>query len=282
MKRIYAVILIFIAALSVLGAGAYTVYHNHTTGGESPTIHFDKDEIEVSTKATDEELLQGVTANDAEDGDVTDSLMVERIASLDGKNTITVSYVAFDSQNHVTRASRSAHYTDYTSPRFTMSRPMVFMPTAVGDMMDGIGAADCIDGDISVKVRAAYDNTESALREPGEHKVELTVTNSVGDHVSLMVPILVTESSPRSDQLPLKSYLVYLSKGSEFNPTLYYSDELVKSLADAAAKRSYNEPDPMRVESNVNTATEGVYTVDYKIVRNEEVTAQTRLIVVVR
>ena len=106
MKRFYAVILIVAAVLSVLGAGAYTIYQNQARGGESPTIHFDKDEIEVTTKATDEELLQGVTARDAEDGNVTDSLMVERIASLDGKNTITVSYVAFDSQNHVTRASR--------------------------------------------------------------------------------------------------------------------------------------------------------------------------------
>lgn len=282
MKRFYAVILIVAAVLSVLGAGAYTIYQNQARGGESPTIHFDKDEIEVTTKATDEELLQGVTARDAEDGNVTDSLMVERIASLDGKNTITVSYVAFDSQNHVTRASRSAHYTDYTSPKFTMSRPMVFMPTGIGDMMDGIGARDCIDGDISVKVRAAYDNTESALREPGEHKVELTVTNSVGDHVSLTIPVLVTDASPRSDQLPLKSYLVYLSKGAEFNPTSYFTDELVKSLADAAGKRAYNEPDPLRIESNVNTAAEGVYTVDYKIVRNEEVSAQTRLIVVVQ
>ena len=281
MKRIYTIILIAAAVLSVLGLGGFKFYQAHSSGGEAPTIFFDKDEIEVTTKSTDAELLQGVTARDAEDGDVTDSLMVERIASLDGKNAVTVSYVAFDAQNHVTRASRTAHYTDYTSPEFTMTRPMVFMPTTIIDMMDGVGATDCIDGDISVKVRASYDNTESALREPGEHKVELTVANSVGDHVSLVVPVLVTDASPRSDQLPLKEYLVYLDKGSEFHPTDYYTEELAQSLAEDAEKRG-NDPDPLQIESNVNTATEGVYTVDYRIIRNEEVSAQTRLIVVVQ
>nr|WP_308626183.1 hypothetical protein [uncultured Eisenbergiella sp.] len=50
-------------------------------------------------------LLQGVTAADDRDGDVSDSLLVEKIAGTNGKEVI-VTYVARDSANNVGKASR--------------------------------------------------------------------------------------------------------------------------------------------------------------------------------
>jgi len=50
-------------------------------------------------------LLQGVTAVDEKDGDVSDSLLVEKIAGTNGKEVI-VTYVARDSANNVGKASR--------------------------------------------------------------------------------------------------------------------------------------------------------------------------------
>ncbi|MFQ7768823.1 MAG: hypothetical protein ACLRIL_11475 [Fusicatenibacter saccharivorans] len=52
------------------------------------------------------ELLSGVTAYDAKDGDVTDSLAVEHISNFIEKGRRKISIVAFDSDNNVTHAER--------------------------------------------------------------------------------------------------------------------------------------------------------------------------------
>ena len=106
MKRFFAIIMVLLTALSVGGVILYSVHKTMATGGASPEIHFDQEELEVSTGTGDAELLKGVTATDKEDGDVTDSLMVEGISHFVEKDIVNVTYVAYDSQNHVSRAMR--------------------------------------------------------------------------------------------------------------------------------------------------------------------------------
>ncbi len=267
--------MIVLTLLSLTGAVAYSIHQTLATRGEAPVISFDAEEIKVSTDATDTELKEGVTATDAEDGDVTDSLMVERVSNL-SDGAVTVTYVAFDSQNHVSRASRKVYYTDYTSPHFTMSRPMVFSVATVNEMMENIGAVDCIDGDVTAYVRASYADPKVPLTSTGTHEVELTVTNSVGDVSHLKIPVRVLSESPRSDQIPLKNYLVYLEKNSKFDPLDYLSDELKE-----AAQREDKNRLIMNIDSNVDTLKSGVYVVDYTNMRDEQFVAMSRLIVVV-
>lgn len=274
MKRLFAVILIALTVLSLGGAVGYSIHRAHATGGEPPVISFDKDKIDVTTDAPDTELMKGVTAEDPEDGDVTDSILVEGISDMqDG--AVTVTYAAFDSQGHVARASRDVHYTDYSSPKFTMSRPMVFNSVGVNDMMDGIGAKDAIDGDITTSVRASYTE-DASLNSAGEHHVELRVTNSLGDTATLTIPVRVLSDSPRSDQLPLKNYLVYLERKAAFDPMKYLQIEQEDDDERASGNRT-----TLRVDSNVDMSKAGVYTVDYSNVRDDQVLATTRLIVVV-
>lgn len=80
MKKKRIIILALIAAVSIVAAAAYGISRNKSP--EYPEIRFSGDEISVSVNATDEELLKGVSAIDPEDGDITDSLVVEGISSL--------------------------------------------------------------------------------------------------------------------------------------------------------------------------------------------------------
>lgn len=275
MKRLITVLLILLTVLSLGGVVGYSIHRARSTGGEAPMIYFDEDQIDVTTDAADEVLLEGVTARDREDGDVTESLMVEGVSNMQ-KGTVTVTYVAFDAQGHVARASREARYTDYTSPKFTMSRPMVFASNGVNDLMDGVGAKDCIDGNISAAVRASYTDQSSSLTSAGEHMVELRVTNSLGETVRLNVPVRVQAESPRSDQLPLTAYLVYLDQNSSFDPLTYLSADMAE-----AAQREGTDRLTVQIQSNVDLSKPGVYAVDYTSARNEQTVATTRLIVVV-
>ena len=79
MKRLFATIMLVLTALSVGCVILYSVHKTLAPGGESPEIHFDQEEINVKTGTDEKELLKGVTATDQEDGDVTDSIMVEGI-----------------------------------------------------------------------------------------------------------------------------------------------------------------------------------------------------------
>ena len=272
MKRLFAIVMVVLTALSVGGVILYSVHKNMATGGASPEIHFAKDQIDVETGSGEEALLEGVTATDKEDGDVTDSVMVESISQFVEKDVVNVAYVAYDSQNHVSRAMRRAHYVDYRPPRFKMTGPMLFLSQNVPDLMNFVGAEDVVDGDISVKAHASFDDSSSALATVGTHEVELSVTNTLGDTARLLIPVKVVEDVPHSENIPLKTYLVYLKQGAEFDPAFYLTN------ADQAESDRDRE---LRIESGVNTGKPGVYAVDYSLVRNDSVTAMTRLIVVV-
>lgn len=108
----------------------------------------DNSEISVSIHADEAELLSGVTAYDAKDGDVTDSLAVEHISNFIEKGRRKISIVAFDSDNNVTHAEREMVYNDYTSPVFSLDGPLRFSVNA-DDLTEGLSAEDCLDGTIT-------------------------------------------------------------------------------------------------------------------------------------
>lgn len=275
MKRLIAIVMLLLTALSVGGVILYSVHKEMASGGRAPEISFSKEEIEVETNADDQALLEGVTASDKEDGDITKSLMVEHVSKFVEENVVDVTYVVYDSQNHVARASRRVRYTNYISPRFGMKAPMVFSSRNVADMLDYVTARDAVDGDISLKVHASYDNTTADLASVGVHEVEITVTNSLGDTSRLTVPVRVVEDAVHSESLPLKDYLVYVKKGEAFNPNSYLA---LESSDDDKDDRNTSQ---IQTSSNVDTSKPGVYAVDYTLVRNEMTAAMTRLIVVV-
>lgn len=263
MRRRLSTVLIVLTALSVIGLGVYRFLSVRSTSGAAPVISFEYDVLEVTTKATDDELLLGVTAEDAEDGDVTDSLLVEASTHFVSDRTVEVTYAAFDSQGHVTKAKRSVRYVDYTPPRFRLSGPLIFSEAGISDILNYVGAHDCIDGDISSHVKAASLESGTLLSTPGVHELEFRVTNSTGDTAYLKTSAEVVSGFSSSMQIPLTEYLVYLPVGSEFDPRAYLTEEY-------AGERG------LEITNEVNTEVPGVYDVHYTAGKH-----MTRLLVVV-
>ena len=73
---------------------------------KGPEIFFNEETQIVYEDGMEEELLKGVTAIDEKDGDVSASLLVEKVAGTNGREVI-VTYVARDSANNVGKASRA-------------------------------------------------------------------------------------------------------------------------------------------------------------------------------
>ena len=270
MKKRYTIILLIITAVFVVAAITFRNTRNDSPG--YPEIKFYGDEIKVRVDADDKKLLEGVTATDPEDGDVTDSLIVEGASRLiDGKNII-VTYAAFDSQNHVTKAERTVKFSDYKSPHFTMSAPMIFTIKNSSELLSCVGAEDVFDGDISRNVKFSIDKGIS-FSEEGEYNIELTVTNKLGDKSTLPVTVEITEEDVKPEAIVLTDYLVYIDEGDDFDPTDYVESYTVGNTEHTSASG-------LKIKNDVDTEELGVYTVEYSYTSGKT-GFHTRLIVVV-
>ena len=71
----------------------------------APVIHMEEVQLEYREGMTDEELLEGITATDETDGDVTGSLVVEKVSEV-GDGTVIVTFGTRDRSNNVVKGSR--------------------------------------------------------------------------------------------------------------------------------------------------------------------------------
>lgn len=71
----------------------------------APVISFVQNELTYSDGMDESLLLEDVEAVDDRDGDVSDSLLIEKIA-VTTKGDVIVTYAAMDSSNNVAKASR--------------------------------------------------------------------------------------------------------------------------------------------------------------------------------
>ena len=92
-----------------LGAGTAAVVV--TDDRKGPEIELPADGNVTYEEGSDTApLLEGVTATDEKDGDVTDSLMIENIFPNDDHTSASVVYAAKDSHNNVSKATRRVNY----------------------------------------------------------------------------------------------------------------------------------------------------------------------------
>lgn len=230
---------------------------------QAPTIQVDSQALEASVQDSRSDLLRGVTAYDKVDGDVTDSIVVESVSLLDSDGTISVGYAAFDSAGNVAKVKREGKYTDYESPRFTLSAPLIYTLDRSFDVLGTVGAVDAVDGDIQHRVRATVMDG-SAITAQGTHKVQFQVTNSLGDTVTMVFPVEVCASGIYNATLTLSDYLIYLKEGDSFNAKDYL--ESFSYLGEDRSLRAGLPADySLKTKGLVRTNAPGIYPVEYRV-----------------
>ena len=282
----------------------YAMLFVMTDDTKSPQIQIDQEILEVSVGADDAALLQGVSAKDNADGDVTDSLIVEKISSLAKDHTATVTYAAFDRSGNVAKASRTLKYMDYQSPKFSQNQSLTFSANSMQNILSFMGATDAIDGDISSRVKGTLLSNANSLNEPGLYQVEFRVTNSMNETVYLTLPVEVYPAGTYNANVELSDYLIYVKTGTAFDPESYLEKVVVGtreySLKNQGPTRQekirvyfnrYVDPDSVSepnvrvvnvdMLSDVDTKTPGVYFVAYTVDCDGLYTGYARLNVVV-
>ena len=253
--------------------------------------------IEASVTDSEDVLLADVTARDSRDGDVTDSLVVEKISTFLRPSTRIITYAAFDKENHVTRAERELVYTDYEAPKFTITEPLVFS-AGTTEILAHVSVADCLDGDLTDSVKI-LSNERLMVDVPGNYEIKLQAANSAGDVETLPVTVKILEEGPGELQIFLSDYVVYVPAGGEFDPL-----SLVKEVKIGGTKypvvpgagsyeNGVNNPAEVTVGTNyihvddtVDRSTPGDYRVTYSMTiekgNGTEISGETTLYVVVR
>lgn len=141
--------------LFLITGGIFAFYMSQMSGfseGKAPVFSMDSDLLEISVRDGEEVLLNGLRAADDRDGDLTGDIIVENVHGFVSDNERKADYVVFDSENHVSRISRRIHYTDYTSPRFSLDAPLAFQAGSIS-ILDHMHAQDCLDGDITSTIK---------------------------------------------------------------------------------------------------------------------------------
>lgn len=282
MKKRRMFLHIFVLAAALLAFAGYRMVRQMNMDTVGPEITIDSAPLALSVNSPREAYLQGVTAHDQQDGDVSAQMLVESVYGITDDHEVTVTYAAFDCAGNVTKAQRQVALTDYREPHFILDCALVFPSDSETDVMEYIAAEDVIDGDITRRVRATLISNTGSLLDVGTHDVLLRVTNSIGDVSELILPAEVHSAEKYNGRMELDTYLLYLPKGASFDAKAYlksftYAGQTVALSGSAADIR-------VSVSEQVDTQTPGVYPVAYTasgVFNQTTYTAYSKLFVVV-
>lgn len=285
MRRVRSLIcLVFVisAALFV----AYNVKSKMVEDSKPPVLTCEQDEITVSVEDDESALLEGIKAEDNRDGDITKSVRVASMSHfINGKRTVT--YAVFDKANQVGTIQRTVTYSDYTSPKIYLKKPLRFMVTNSDELSfdDYYTAEDCLDGDITSQVRTIIDNNYYGVQE-GTFAVTLQVSNSAGDVCSVPVEMQIAytdDEDERDKTYPMLSdYIAYTKVGKKVD-----TKKLLTGVMRNTTEYTFEDgmtgvsADDIKITSNVDYDEPGVYTVEYSYKGDGAPKAVTKLYVVV-
>lgn len=269
-----AVIAIFVLAVGIFGTAKVLAYTERDPS--PPEITSDREILEIPCSYTQEQLVEGLTAHDDTDGDLTSQILTGSFSRFIEKGLCNVTYVVFDSANQPASLTRQVRFTDYYSPRFTLTDPLIFSEGegSYDEAMSRIGATDLLDGDR--KDWVTQTDTDVNYQRAGTYHITVSVDNSYGDRSEVSLPVHVTSGSLNNGlRIELSTSLAYLQVGEEFQPAQWIS-----GVYDGQGNMV--DPGIATADAQVDVQTPGTYEISYQAADEAGNTAQTWLTVIVQ
>ena len=286
MRKFRVIWLCLFAAVGITFS-ACVIFQNVYGKDGGPVIFYPEGVLEISVQDGEEALLQGVTAKDDKDGDVTGSILVEKRSGFYGENRREVTYAAFDSDGNVAKATREIVYTDYTPIRFQLNHSLRYRTGETINLSELVGASDSLDGDLSDKVKVKLESGLST-RTSGVYRIQFSVTNSACDTRILDTELEVYDAAMNEAVVNLTTYLIYYEDGkpdyysyldSVIVGGIHYNFQNGKNIATGTDGSTLSRSS-LQIRSNVDPSTPGVYPV-YLIYQDDAYQGMAQLMVVV-
>lgn len=240
-------VIIFVASLLFAGWANNRYYSGLNT--DNPVISNTVEDLQISVQDPENAILQGLTAWDKTDGDLTDEIMVASVSHFLEPGTVSVKYVVFDAHNNSATLIRRVHYTDYTPPVFSLEKAPIYTVGNSFDLLDYVRVTDCIDGDISDRVRVISNMVNNYMA--GNYPVVLEASNSCGDtaQITLWVSYL---SKGSTAVVTLHRNIVYVEQGENFEPRQWLATVTDRNGVPLSA-------DKVEVQGSLDTGKPGCY-----------------------
>ena len=230
--KLGAGLLVIITVAATAAAGAAYISRDR----EGPAIIFDEStQTSYYSGITEEELLGGVRAEDSRDGDVTDSLMVEKVNELGSQAVVT--YVAMDSRYNVTKEERILEIDGGSGAEVSPT------PTPTPEPENEETAATPETPVQAVTVTPAP--TEDASEEESQRTAQMEAN--------------IAALPAGSPALRLSQHMLSISAGSDFNQLSY-----VDSITDDVDTSDFLFTQ-IQIVGTVDTATPGTYSLTYYV-----------------
>lgn len=241
-----------VAGLSILTVFLITVLTviKITSDDEGPEIRTPNEQIIYTAGTGEQSLLRGVSAIDAKDGDVSDSLRVANVLPAEDGVTASIIYMAKDKKNNVTKITSTVQYQTGTE----------MQPAGHTDVQDSDVNTVTPETDTQPGQEGNTSQTDTPQFETGTDNATLPVESNEGSGVGEAENnAAIAELSEESPRFHLKEYAVTIEAGSEFDQLSY-----VENIEDDNDTREelYRR---IQISGNVDVNTPGVYELIYHV-----------------
>ena len=260
MKQIKIGLIILLVLL--IAYQAVTDYRMQKNRGSAPVITSDTDEIQIPCRYSKEDLIQGLAAYDAEDGYITEKILIGGFSDFTERGVSSLEYAVYDKDGNIAVYSRKVVFVDYVPPRITMSDPWVFKPVynAYNIPSMYLIGTDMLDGDISKHILITSNDID--FSEPGKYTASIYLKNSFGDEVNMDLPIHVLDPLQNGYVIELSDPLIYTKKGEAIRPEenfIVVRNEYTNEVIPAGEYE-------LTIHSDVDTSRDGIYEIRFSAV----------------
>lgn len=277
------IIAIAVVGASLIAGVIFTVLH---IDREAPVITVEELELEYEEGTDTKALLQGVTAYDGRDGDVTASVIVDSIISLDDGKTAKVIYAAKDRQNNIGTAFRIVSYiplpepepaeeTEKTDSAADTVSGAVNTASGVSESDNSISENEALEEDTGLNIAAgaaaaveteeqrAEENREEAEETPPDAADEQTAEQAQPDAADAQAHTAQTqpaaEHTGTGEGIPtikLNTNYITMYQGDTFNSYAYI---------ESATDDKDNAMTMVKIDGSVDSAKAGSYQLSYYV-----------------
>lgn len=232
-----------------LAAGGTAAYLHLKSDRQGPEITI-TGELIYQNGMQEEDLLQGVTAWDEKDGDVSDTLVVETVTVDTAEQTAVIHYAARDAENNIVKATRKVAYgLSGAQGQTEMESESDTEPVsgAVRGGTGGAGAASAVSGTTAIP-SSGLSGTEGQAGTEAETETE-TETEEETEQESESEIL-----EPGQPVLRMNSLSATIHVGDVFNPLTYVAsieddyDNIYELWRDIQVEGTYDTSEPGNYE----------------------------------
>jgi hypothetical protein len=252
-KKLIALMLVICVGLS-----AFIFQAKFLSDRKGPEIIFDESvDLVYEDDMSETELLNGVTAMDDEDGDVSDTLMIESVYRVDDTSAIAV-YIAKDSHKNMTTVKRMIAA---KAPEEQESQDEEESSNEAGYSED---PEESDDEEDSEEDKVWSYGGEEAETSDSEDEDAADTEDSLDDEAFRKEQEAAADAMPStSPRIYLSDYVVHISVGSSIT-LLDYVDNIVDD-----ADNTYDLWRRINIVGEVNTAVPGTYDCTFAVMDSQ-------------